>query len=46
MHISMLNNGMDSLKRGFSSYLEYTETIKKKENPELEDYLILKQAIL
>ena len=31
MIIDMLNNGMDSLKRGFSSYLKYEEIVK--ENP-------------
>lgn len=37
---------MDSLRRGFSSYLEYEERIKEKGKPSLEDYFVLKQAIL
>lgn len=32
MIIDMLNNGMDSLKRGFSSYLKYEEIVKEKES--------------
>lgn len=46
MTIDMLNNGMDSLKRGFSSYLKYEEVVKEKETPTLEDYFVLKQAVL
>lgn len=46
MIIDMLNNGMDSLKRGFSSYLKYEEIIKEKETLTLEDYFVLKQAVL
>lgn len=46
MIIDMLNNGMDSLKRGFSSYLKYEEIVKEKETPTLEDYFVLKQAVL
>lgn len=46
MIIDMLNNGMDSLKRGFSSYLKYEEIEKEKETPTLEDYFVLKQAVL
>lgn len=46
MNIDMLHNGMDSLKRGFSSYQEYVEAIKEKSNPSLEDYYVLKQAVL
>ena len=46
MIIDMLNNGMDSLKRGFSSYLKYEEIVKEKETPSLEDYFVLKQAVL
>lgn len=46
MIIDMLNNGMDSLKRGFSSYLEYEEIVKEKETLTLEDYFVLKQAVL
>ena len=46
MIIDMLNNGMDSLKRGFSSYLKYEEIVKEKVTPTLEDYFVLKQAVL
>lgn len=46
MIIDMLNNGMDSLKRGFSSYLKYEKIVKEKETPTLEDYFVLKQAVL
>ena len=46
MIIDMLNNGMDSLKRGFSSYLKYEEIVKEKDTPTLEDYFVLKQAVL
>lgn len=46
MNIDMLNNGMDSLRRGFSSYLKYEKITKEKENPTLDDYFILKQAVL
>ena len=46
MIIDMLNNGMDSLKRGFSSYLKYGEIVKEKDTPTLEDYFVLKQAVL
>ena len=46
MVIDMLHNGMDSLKQGFSSYLEYSEAIKEKSDPSLEDYYILKRAVL
>lgn len=42
----MLSNGMDSLKRGFSSYHEFSAAVKDKEQPSLEDYFILKQAVL
>ena len=46
MIIDMLNNGMDSLKRGFSSYLKDEEIVKEKETLTLEDYFVLKQAVL
>lgn len=46
MKIDMLNNGMDSLKRGFSSYLCYSEIKKIKKELTLQDYLVLKQAVL
>ena len=46
MNIDMLSNGMDSLKRGFSSYHEFSAAVKDKEQPSLEDYFILKQAVL
>lgn len=46
MNINMLDNGMDSLKRGFSSYLKYEKIVKEKEIPTLEDYFVLKQAVL
>ena len=46
MIIDMLDNGMDSLKRGFSSYLKYEEIVKEKDTPTLEDYFVLKQAVL
>ena len=46
MNIDMLSNGMDSLKRGFSCYHEFSAAIKDKEQPSLEDYFILKQAVL
>ena len=42
MNIDMLSNGMDSLKRGFSCYHEFSAAIKDKEQPSLEDYFILK----
>lgn len=45
MKISMLENGMDSLQHGFRSYLQYKERTKNSQ-PKLQDYLILKQAIL
>ena len=45
MNISMLENGMDSLQHGFHSYLQYKERTKDRQ-PELQDYFILKQAIL
>lgn len=41
----MLENGMDSLQHGFHSYLQYKERTKDRQ-PELQDYFILKQAIL
>ena len=43
--ISMLDNGMDSLKKGFENYLNYVEIIKNKTDISQEDYLILKQAV-
>ena len=46
MTIDMLRNGMDSLKRGFSCYHEYSATVKDKDQPSLDDYFILKQAVL
>lgn len=46
MTIDMLRNGMDSLKRGFSCYHEYSTIVKDKERPLLDDYFILKQAVL
>ena len=46
MHITMLDNGIDSIQKGFTDYLEYTESIKGKTVPAPEDYYILKQAIL
>ena len=46
MIIDMLNNGVDSLKRGFSSYLKYEKIVKEKDTPTLEDYFVLKQAVL
>ena len=46
MTIDMLRNGMDSLKRGFSCYHEYSTNVKGKEQPLLDDYFILKQAVL
>ena len=46
MDIDMLNNGMDSLTKGFSSYLKYERIAKEKETPTLEDYFVLKQAVL
>ena len=45
MRISMLDNGMDSLKKGFENYLNYVEIIKNKTDVAQEDYLILKQAV-
>lgn len=45
MNISMLENGMDSLQHGFRSYLQYKERTKDRQ-PELQDYFILKHAIL
>ena len=44
MHITMLDNGIDSIQKGFTDYLEYTESIKGKTVPAPEDYYILKQA--
>ena len=46
MHITMLDNGIDSIQKGFNNYLEYTESIKGKTIPDPEDYYTLKQAIL
>lgn len=46
MKIGMLDNGMDSLKKGFALYLDYTESVKDKRSIDKEDYLNLKQAIL
>ena len=46
MHITMLDNGIDSIQKGFNNYLEYTESIKEKTIPDPEDYYTLKQAIL
>ena len=46
MNIDMLSNGMDSLKRGFSSYHEFSAAVTDKEQTSLEDYFILKQAVL
>ena len=46
MHIKMLNNGIDSIRKGFTSYLKYTESVKEKSSPDDEDYYTLKQAIL
>lgn len=45
MKISLLENGMDSLKRGFLSYLSFKEATENK-TANLEDYLELKHAIL
>ena len=45
MKIGMLENGMDSLKRGFQSFLQYKVNTEGK-TPTLQDYLLLKQAIL
>ena len=45
MKIGMLENGMDSLERGFQSYLQYKKDSDGK-NPVLQDYLLLKQAVL
>lgn len=42
----MLNNGIDSIRKGFTSYLKYTESVKEKSSPDDEDYYTLKQAIL
>lgn len=46
MIISMLDNGIDSLKKGFSNYLNYVEIIKNKASISKDDYFILKQAVL
>lgn len=46
MHITMLDNGIDSIQKGFNSYLVYTKSIKGKSTPDPEDYYTLKQAIL
>lgn len=46
MTIDMLRNGMDSLKRGFTCYHEYSTIVKDKKQPLLDDYFILKQAVL
>ena len=46
MHIKMLDNGIDSIRKGFTSYLKYTESVKEKSSPDDEDYYTLKQAIL
>lgn len=46
MKISMLYNGIDSLNKGFSNYLKFSQIVKEKRDIEEEDYLILKQAIL
>lgn len=45
MKIEMLKNGMDSLRRGFHAYLEYEQNTKDHA-PDLEDYFVLKQAII
>ncbi len=46
MRITILENGIDSIQKGFTSYLRYTESIKEKTTPDKEDYFELKQAIL
>ena len=45
MKISLLENGMDSLQRGFESVLNYEKNTVTK-TPKMEDYFYLKQAIL
>ena len=42
----MLENGIDSIQKGFTSYLRYTESIKEKSILDIKDYYTLKQAIL
>ena len=42
----MLDNGVDSLNKGFFDYLMFSKTKTEKKRLEEEDYFVLKQAIL
>ena len=45
MKIGLLENGIDSLQRGFKSFLDYEESTVSKP-PDSDDYFHLKQAVL
>ena len=46
MKISLIENGMDSLEKGYSYYLEYQKMIHSKTVNEKKRYLCLKDAIM
>ena len=45
MKITFLDNGIDSLQKGFQSFLDYENRTINSE-PSLDDYFVLKQAVL
>ncbi|WP_313584872.1 hypothetical protein [Lacrimispora sp.] len=45
MRIQLLDNGIDSLQRGFKSFLDFEQATLNKP-PSLADYLLLKNAVL
>ena len=45
MKITFLENGIDSLQKGFQSFLDYENRTINSE-PSLDDYFVLKQAVL
>lgn len=46
MQLSLMENGMDSLKKGFEYFLTYQRNTVTKNSPDKKDYFELKQAIL
>ena len=46
MQLSLMENGMDSLKKGFEYFLSYQRNTVTKNSPDKNDYFELKQAIL
>ena len=45
MEITFLENGIDSLQKGFNAFLDFEKEIASKA-PNKEDYLTLKEAVL